>query len=1192
MGLSRALFSGISGLKGQQVKLDIIGNNIANVSTQGFKKSRVIFSDLFSDTVTEGNSPTGRVGGKNPSQIGLGIQGPTIEQVFTEGPTTQTGVATDLAITGDGFFVAGDGNKNLFTRDGNFKVDATGDLVMSGSNLRIQGWMAKRDDTGTFVVDTSGTLESLNLQENRKQFAVATDEVTYSSNLDSGSSMRNIEQAETFINYRDNSSDNPEKQKLQTVTWSFTKVDANNYNWTATDTTGSVIANGALNINDFGEILDSTVFGAGDTQVNYDPTDTRFQDIFTTTASGQIDPDLFLTNQPDNLADVIMNPDAVDFLNLSKAARPRAVSFTYDPDGPYIAGKWSDPHGVPDLSQSTQNLNLGAAIDETTGQPVNLAGIPNNLAPANISFRNIMVNNSRANDKAGITLHNYEGLQTGGTAKSASGQIRVDIIGDSGGDPNKMNVRIYKNFLENLDAAGNPFPATLIGEFHGMDRLQTDHRLSIPGLMEFTMSDSNAATTGWVNTNAAAAATDGYFFNVQSPGSFNPIDDGRFFTGLSTVFHDGPKGPNKFELRNIDASLSEYTGDLRIVFNGPTSFQVIDDNNVVLNQGVLRDTESDTDVEVAGINFTFHREGITLLPKDQDSDGFLGAEIKLTGFVGAEGRGGPVTIDIPKISEINTKTGQILKAEKDIDYHLGFSKATAIARTGWNDGQPPGVTTVPGVDEDNGTFTSLNGTTPQGTVTVDASRAAASAIGNYRIEFGVRNDFSAVIGYDPYSPHNDPATVTGAGIAPFAEDLNNQVLKVYFNGESQPSYIVDLNPQDDATGDTAQQLGLDGLPLTNSDFTPTYNFYAQMQNFRAENDTVNTGFLGDTVAANAGVANSFQDQYNKVNRQINLPNGVIINLTNVNESNKIGTLASNAYTGTANFMFGDQYNFDVTETGVGGIDDIDTYSAAFKQGALHSTTIEVFDSLGGSHNLTATYEHVDKKKGEWNYYLSLGVDDPLIEDFLFNPPAGFQVVDPRKPTEEELRKANETIFTKGRQGKLFFKNDGNIDQFNSFIPDARFTPADADEVRINLDKKLVTQFEAEFSTAARDRTGNSMGLLEGFSIENDGSVVGSFDNGNRVAVAQLAVATFTNSDGLIKKGQNTFLNSTNSGRALIGTAGTDARGLINAGVLEGSNVDLTDEFTELIIAQRSFTANGRIITTSDEFIQEILSLKR
>ena len=1186
MALSRALFSGISGLKGQQIKLDVIGNNIANINTSGFKRSRVTFQDLFSDTSSEGNSPSNRIGGKNPSQIGLGIIRPTIEQIHTEGPSVQTGVATDISMSGQGFFVIDNGRDRLYTRDGDFKLDESGDMVMSGSNFRIQGWMAKRDENGAFAVDTSGKLESINLQENRKQHAVATDKVLYSSNLDSGSHVRDIEQAETFIQYKDNSSDSDDKKKVQKISWGFTKIDATNYDWLATDTNGAVIATGSLEFNDFGEILDSTVFAAGDTRVNYDPTDPNFQDIFTTTSSGQIDPDGFFTNQPDNLGDVVMDPNAQDFLDLQKTSRPRATSFTYDPDGPYIPGRWADPHGVPDLSQSTQNLTLNVAIAEDDGLP---NAIPGDLAPANLSIRNVVINNSLDNDKNNLTLQNYVGLQPavpGGQAKSASGQIRVDIVADSGGNPNLMNVRIYKNFLGSLDTAGAPSQGVLIGEFHGLDRFTADHKLAIPELMSLTISDSSAVTNAWQNSGGAPNAS-GLFFNAQSSGSFNPIDDGRFFTGLSSVFHDGPKGPNKFEIRNVDSSQSEYTGDLRIVFNGPTSFQVIDDNNVVLTQGVLRDGETDTEVSVSGIDFTFHREGVTLLPKDQDDEGFLGTEIKLNSFKEAEGKAGPVTVDIPKISEINLKTGQILTAEKDIDYHIGFSKASPVSRIGFTD--------PANADDDNGTLTSLNDTLPQGTVTVDTSRALDAAKGSYRVEFGVRNDFGPngqnVANFDPYQPHNDPGTDPAVTLTN-AEDLNNQVLKVFKDGESQPSFIIDLNPQDDANGDAATQIGLDGLPLLKSNFVPPYNFFAGMQNFRPANDGVNTGFLGDAGVARAGVSPTFQDQYNRVTRQINLPNGVIINIANVAENNKVGTLAASAFAGSGNFFPGDQYTFDVTETGIGGIEAVDTYSAAFKQGALHSTTIEVFDSLGGSHNLTTTYEHVDKKTGEWNYYLSLDVSDPLIQDFLFNPPAGFQIVDPRAPTEEELRKANETVFTQGRQGKLFFNEDGTLDGFNSNISEARFDPSDAEEVRITLDKVLVTQFEAEFGAAARERTGNSMGLLQGFTIEADGAIKGSFDNGQKVEIARVGVATFTNPEGLFKQGTNTFTTSTNSGDANIGTAGSDDRGLMNSGVLESSNVDLTDEFTELIITQRSFSANGRIITTSDEFLQEILSLKR
>ena len=108
------------------------------------------FSDLFSDTVSEGNSPTDRVGGQNPSQIGLGAASPTIELLMTEGPTQASGVATDLSISGEGFFILGDATRESYTRDGNFKLDSTGDLVAGGSNLRVKGWMASRDGSGGF----------------------------------------------------------------------------------------------------------------------------------------------------------------------------------------------------------------------------------------------------------------------------------------------------------------------------------------------------------------------------------------------------------------------------------------------------------------------------------------------------------------------------------------------------------------------------------------------------------------------------------------------------------------------------------------------------------------------------------------------------------------------------------------------------------------------------------------------------------------------------------------------------------------------------------------------------------------------------------------------------------------------------------------------------------------------------------
>ncbi|MET1088189.1 MAG: flagellar hook-basal body complex protein, partial [Arthrobacter sp.] len=124
------------------------------------------------------------------------------------------------------------------------------------------------------------------------------------------------------------------------------------------------------------------------------------------------------------------------------------------------------------------------------------------------------------------------------------------------------------------------------------------------------------------------------------------------------------------------------------------------------------------------------------------------------------------------------------------------------------------------------------------------------------------------------------------------------------------------------------------------------------------------------------------------------------------------------------------------------------------------------------------------------------------------------------------------------------------------------------------------------------QNGNEAGTLDSFSIGSDGTVVGAFSNGLKQAVGRIAMANFTNPAGLEKAGASGYRTSVNSGVAMIGTANAAGLGGISGGYLEMSNVDLSQEFTNLIVAQRGFQANARIITTSDEVLQELTNLKR
>lgn len=142
------MYSGITGLRNFQTKLDVIGNNISNVNTYGFKKGRTVFKDLVSQTVAGASAPGADRGGVNPKQVGLGSQLATIDTLHGQGSSQFTGNTLDLAITGDGFFIVKEGNEDVYTRAGNFYMDREGRLV-DGDGRFVQGLQAtKGTNTG------------------------------------------------------------------------------------------------------------------------------------------------------------------------------------------------------------------------------------------------------------------------------------------------------------------------------------------------------------------------------------------------------------------------------------------------------------------------------------------------------------------------------------------------------------------------------------------------------------------------------------------------------------------------------------------------------------------------------------------------------------------------------------------------------------------------------------------------------------------------------------------------------------------------------------------------------------------------------------------------------------------------------------------------------------------------------------
>ena len=186
--MMRSLYSGVAGLRTHQTKMDVLGNNIANVNTTSFKSQSITFSDLMYQTTQTASGATATKGGVNARQIGLGAKsGAIATAIESQGATQTTNNPFDIMITGKSFFVVNNGKENLYTRDGSFYVDGAGNLAMQSNGYLVQGWVAQEDkETGEIKINRNGGLSSLQIMSagNSTYSPASTTQALYSGNID------------------------------------------------------------------------------------------------------------------------------------------------------------------------------------------------------------------------------------------------------------------------------------------------------------------------------------------------------------------------------------------------------------------------------------------------------------------------------------------------------------------------------------------------------------------------------------------------------------------------------------------------------------------------------------------------------------------------------------------------------------------------------------------------------------------------------------------------------------------------------------------------------------------------------------------------------------------------------------------------------------------------------------------------
>ncbi len=237
--MMRSMFSAISGLKNHQTFMDVVGNNIANVNTTGFKQSRVTFQDILSQTVRGASGPQAGRGGVNPEQVGLGVLISGIDTVQTQGTLQSTGKLTDMAIQGDGYFVMSDGKQNFFTRDGAFDLGIDGTLVNPSSGLHVMGWQA---NPLTGKIDTTVPATNINIPIGAGMTGKASTSLTAAGNLDAnnaGGALNAVNLSSTVYDSQGNAIP---------LTLTFTKSAANTWSVAPSTTDPGVTVTGTSNI--------------------------------------------------------------------------------------------------------------------------------------------------------------------------------------------------------------------------------------------------------------------------------------------------------------------------------------------------------------------------------------------------------------------------------------------------------------------------------------------------------------------------------------------------------------------------------------------------------------------------------------------------------------------------------------------------------------------------------------------------------------------------------------------------------------------------------------------------------------------------------------------------------------------------------------------------------------------------------
>lgn len=1142
----RSLYNAVSGLDVNQKAMDVLGNNIANVNTIGFKMGRAVFQDLMSQTLIGGKTPTDSRGGINPRQVGNGAYLAAVDNIFESGVLKSTQSTTDLAIQGKGFFVVrGEGaGENYYTRAGDFNFDNSNTLT-TPSGYRVQGWMCD-PDTGvmnknvglgdivlgtTYQVMKPKASTEINMAGALDTTATAAV-VTYGKLLTQGSNKQAVSSLLSASGVGMDLADG-EKVRIAASPSMYTPMSQ------LSDSNGNSLGISELNGNVTFRINGSTY------SLNYDSLGggTRSDGKYTTIEDFIQEVNNIFAKATSEHVDPAENPTGVPIAKMTfkdgKFTISANVGHTFEIQGisgssqlasvlsplatTYRSGK-TETSGAMKYQQEVSYLEDFTNMEELSNRisnSINGGIVPNGF---NVEF---LENNFGLVEGEGISFDNITVYSTNNTAQAT------------------LNIGPFV-YTETV----NP---TLPNQFHTIQELG---RLITDSLNEELQNANPAVGT------RVSFGLDGNELSFSVTGVTNSISLGE------TTLHAARGGskPNTYLKMIFDNSFNTYgtngvitpkilndvqstldvepiSGKGRLVYN----FEDSADNTLVdLDAGIFQ--------MVDGERMIFYLDGSTtpiILEYDPNNDG--------TGAIDTAGNTAPAFSDANSLA---TALQTAIQALQDGNGNTLYPGATVA----WNAGVAP--------DSGNITITNTGGTRPMAFTRIETTA---------NVPFFSDMLNSSLVGQNIAA--NDSYDVNGR--SHIVDSIRNLNITKANKGTIFNDNMFDKN--------TTGILSL-GKSMTSKQFLTTSDENTYMMDTFDENGNYfnfveNQSSLefkgsinGDQIINNGyfpiGATTTIADymlaleQYMDLNGghntfdNVTIENGIIKVVGEKGARNNIDYLTINASGGNSdtNTIFNNAMQGTINPKASGGI--------AYQ-------TMEIYDEQGNKHNIHFTFSLWNEELNEWR--MEIETDDKL-NDVAINGAS-----------------QNELI--------LRFNSDGTLshmyDRFTTpskviANPTLRFSAANGTNTIEPIALNLGTAGSNDGLSIANKGGGITRSSTDGYTVGDlkqtmfnpAGELVGTYSNGQSRILAQVALATFVNNRGLEKVGDTMFQATGASGQAQIGDPMTGDRGEIAASMLENSNVDLSTELVTMITTERAYQSNSKVISTSDEMIQELLNMKR